>query len=83
MILFSILKWLLGIGIIFTNFIGSLGTPDLDFSWADDLINNLDVVLFLFPLEQLEPLLLCIFVFTSFRIGCAIVNFLRKMIPFM
>ena len=83
MILFSILKWLLGIGILFTNFIGSLGTPELDFSWADGLVETLDVVLFLFPLEQLEPLLLCVFVFTSFRIGCAIVNFLRKMIPFM
>lgn len=83
MIIFAIFKFILSIGINISNLVGSLGTPNFDFSWTNDFINLIDVALYLIPLAKLEPLLITIFLLINFRIISALVKMILSHIPLL
>lgn len=74
MILFTLIKFVLSIGVKLSNMLSSLGVPDITFSWIDDFIDSIDVVLYLIPLAKLEPLVIVILIVTNIRIASAIIN---------
>lgn len=81
MIIYGILKFFLNIASAVSNWIGQLGSPDISFTWVDDFLDGIDIVLYLFPLYKLQPLIIAIIFFTVLRLLIALANEIFNAIP--